>query len=128
MKKLVDTNGFVFVVSSLTYIFVPAVRKLGVVGQAALHHVAAVVAAGSDGGQTLTCGTGGHLGQGLGALVTRRDLDNLGQHLLTLVQSLGKSPGRHETPTQLECQLFGHVTEWLELLHVLTDALEIPKK
>ena len=98
------------------------------VGQAAFHHVAAVVAAGPDGGQTLARGAGGHLGQGLGALGPGRDLDNLGQHLLTLVQSLGKSPGRHETPAQLECQLFGHVTEWLELLHVLTDALEIPKK
>ena len=98
------------------------------VSQAALHDVAAVVAAGSDGGQTLTRGAGGHLGQGLGTLGPRRDLDNLGQQLLALVQSLGKSPGRHEAAAQLECQLFGHVTEWLELLHVLTDALKIPKK
>ena len=98
------------------------------VGQASLHHVAAVVAAGPDGGQTLTRGARGHLGQGLSALGPWRDLDNLGQQLLPLVQSLGKSPGRHEAAAQLECQLFGHVTEWLELLHVLTDALEIPKK
>lgn len=98
------------------------------VGEASLHHVAAVVAAGPDGGETLTRGARGHLGQRLGARVPGRDLDNLGQHLLALVQSLGKSPGRHEASAQLECQLFGHVAEWLELLHVLTDALEIPKK
>ena len=100
--------------------------QLGVVGEAAPHHVGAVVGAGADGGQSLASGAGRHPGQRLHALRPGRDLEDPGQQLPALVQRLGEGPGGHEAPAQLQAQLLGHVAEWLELLHVLADALQIP--
>lgn len=46
---------------------VPLGVQVGLVGQAAPHHVAAVVAAGPDGGQPAAVGAVHHLGQGRAA-------------------------------------------------------------
>ena len=55
---------------------VPALVKLCVVGQATLHHVEAVGGAGLDCRQPLAGWAGGHLGQGLCALVLGLDLED----------------------------------------------------
>lgn len=52
---------------ALTNEEVPLGVQVGLVGQAAPHHVAAVVAAGPDGGQPAAVGAVHHLGQGRAA-------------------------------------------------------------
>ena len=96
--------------------------------QAALHHVLTVGGARSDGGQSLAGWTGRHLGQGLHALVLRGDLQDLAQHLLTLLQGLGKRPRGYKTSSQLECQFLWYVSKRLELLHIFADTFQVPEQ
>ena len=98
------------------------------IGQAALHHVHAVRGAGFDGGQALTRRAAGHARQRLHALVARRDLEDLGEHALSLAQRLGKGARGHKAAAQLERQFFRHVAERLEFLHVFAHALEVAAK
>ena len=98
------------------------------VGQTSLHDIAAVGGAGSDGGQSLAGGTLGHLGQGLHTLVPWGNLEDLGQQLLAFLKSLGEGSCGHKASSELKCQLFRHITKWLETLHVAADTLKVSKK
>ena len=113
--------------NEVVQVLVPAVLQLGVVGEAALHHVLTVSRARPDGRQSLAGGAGRHLGQSLHTLVLGADLEDLGQHFLALLQRLGECPCRYETSPQLERQLLGYVSKRLELLHIFTDTFQVPE-